>query len=63
MEKNSQHFSGVFSTFLIERFKRNKHNNEIFKLVIKVILYIDDGYKYKAGKCAWEFALVKRMEG
>lgn len=63
MEKNSQHFSGVVSTFLIEIFKRNTHNNEIFKLIIKVILYIDDGYKYKAGKCAWEFVLVKRMEG
>lgn len=48
-EKNSQRCSDVVSTLIVERVKRNKHNNEIVKLKIKVILDIDNGYTYNAG--------------
>lgn len=62
LEKNSQRCSDVVSTLIVGRVKRNKHNNEIVKLIIKVILDTDNGYMYKTGKSAWEFALVKRVD-
>lgn len=52
----------MVSTLIVERVKRNKHNNEIVKLIIKIILDTDNGYMYKTGKSAWEFALVKRVD-
>lgn len=58
-KKSSQHCSDVVSTLIVEIVKRN---NEIIELIIKVILDTDDGYMYKAGKSAWEFALVKRVD-
>lgn len=61
-KKSSQHCSDVVSTLIVERVKRNKHNNEIVELILKVILDTNDGYMYKAGKSAWEFALVKRVD-
>ena len=61
-KKNSQHCSDEVSTLIVKRVKRNKHNNEIVELILKVILDTDGGHMYKAGKSAWEFALVKRAD-
>lgn len=63
VEKNSQHCSCLVSTFSIERSKRNKHDNAIVKLIIKIILFIDCDCKYKTGKhTAWGFALKELMD-
>jgi hypothetical protein len=53
----------MVSTFIIERSKRNKHNHAIVKLIMKIILSIDGGCKYKTGKHkARELVLMKMMD-